>query len=125
MYTVFTKRMAQIFPVSRQLMISRRGLRQPDYRVARYNLWKEPVNPWKEQHRLPVHSGGLLAELLYGDPRTEILKWVQEKGCDLIAMSTHGHRFIGDLILGTTASHVQHRVDVPVLLVRARGHKSA
>jgi len=65
------------------------------------------------------------AELLYGDPRTEILKWVQEKGCDLIAMSTHGHRFIGDLVLGTTASHVQHRVDVPVLLVRARVHKSA
>lgn len=67
MYTVFTRRIAQLFPVSRYLTISRRGLRYPDYRVARFSLWKEPINPWKEAHRLPVHSGGLLAELLYGD----------------------------------------------------------
>jgi nucleotide-binding universal stress UspA family protein len=60
-------------------------------------------------------------ELAYGEPRTEILKWVAARGCSLIAMSTHGHRFIGDLLRGTTAAHVQHRVDVPVLLVRARG----
>jgi nucleotide-binding universal stress UspA family protein len=65
------------------------------------------------------------AQLLYGDPKVEILKWVQEQGCDLIAMSTHGHRFLGDLLLGTTASHVQHRVDVPVLLIRARPQKPA
>src|SRR5579862_9270092 len=34
------------------------------------------------------------AELAYGDPVTEIIKWVRQKGCDLVAMSTHGHRFI-------------------------------
>jgi phosphoserine phosphatase RsbU/P len=67
MYAVFARRMAQLFPVSRHLTISRRGLRQPAYRVARFSLWENPVNPWKESHRLPVHSGGLLAELLYGD----------------------------------------------------------
>ena len=43
----------------------------------------------------------------------------QREGCDLIAMSTHGHRLIGDLILGTVASEVRHRTDIPVLLVRA------
>jgi nucleotide-binding universal stress UspA family protein len=59
-------------------------------------------------------------ELAYGEPKKEILKWVAERGCSLIAMSTHGHRFLGDLFLGTTATHVQHRVEVPVLLVRAR-----
>lgn len=58
------------------------------------------------------------AELAFGEPKKEILKWVGEKGCSLIAMGTHGHRFLGDLVLGTTAAHVQHRVDVPVLLVR-------
>jgi nucleotide-binding universal stress UspA family protein len=57
--------------------------------------------------------------LAYGDPRKEIVKWVEEQGCDLVAMSTHGHRFLGDLIYGTTATHVQHRVEVPVLLLRA------
>lgn len=60
------------------------------------------------------------AELAYGDPAKEIVRWVEQKGCDLIAMSTHGHRFLADLFLGTTAHHVQHRVSVPVLLLRAR-----
>jgi nucleotide-binding universal stress UspA family protein len=60
------------------------------------------------------------AELAYGDPASEIVKWVQQKGCDLVAMSTHGHRFLADLFLGTTATRVQHSVSVPVLLLRAK-----
>jgi nucleotide-binding universal stress UspA family protein len=60
------------------------------------------------------------AELAYGDPAREIIKWIQQKGCDLVAMSTHGHRFLADIFLGTTASHVQHNVSVPVLLLRAK-----
>ena len=59
------------------------------------------------------------SHLAFGDPVTEIVRWVAEQGCDLIAMSTHGHRLPGDLLLGTTASRVQHRVDVPVLLLKA------
>jgi nucleotide-binding universal stress UspA family protein len=67
-------------------------------------------------------SEGIPAEssLAFGDPASEIIKWVQEKGCDLVAMSTHGHRFLGDLLLGTTAPKVQHNVRVPVLLLRAK-----
>lgn len=60
------------------------------------------------------------AELAFGDPASEIVKWVEQCGCDLVAMSTHGHRFLADLFLGTTASRVQHRISVPVLLLRAR-----
>jgi nucleotide-binding universal stress UspA family protein len=60
------------------------------------------------------------AELAYGDPVKEIVKWVKQKGCDLVAMSTHGHRFLADLFLGTTAMQVQHAVSVPVLLLRAK-----
>ena len=60
------------------------------------------------------------AELAYGEPAEEIVKWIENKGCDLVAMSTHGHRFLGDLFLGTTATRVQHRIKVPVLLLRAR-----
>ena len=59
-------------------------------------------------------------ELAYGDPGKEILKWIEQKGCDLVAMSTHGHRFLGDLVFGTTARQVRHHVTVPVLLLRAR-----
>jgi nucleotide-binding universal stress UspA family protein len=60
------------------------------------------------------------AELAYGDPVREIIKWVRREGCDLVAMSTHGHRFLADLFLGTTASRVQHGISVPVLLLRAK-----
>jgi nucleotide-binding universal stress UspA family protein len=60
------------------------------------------------------------AELAYGQPAAEIIKWVKEKGCDLIAMSTHGHQFVADLVLGTTATRVQHNLSVPVLLLRAK-----
>jgi len=60
------------------------------------------------------------AELAYGDPVKEIVKWIEKQGCDLVAMSTHGHRFLADLFLGVTASRVQHYISVPVLMLRAK-----
>ena len=54
-----------------------------------------------------------------GDPATELVKVASEEGVDLIAMSTHGHRFLNDLIRGSTADRVRHRVTMPVLMVRA------
>ncbi len=60
------------------------------------------------------------SELGFGEPAKEIIKWVGVNNCDLIAMSTHGHKILGDLLLGSTASKVQHAVSIPVLLLRAR-----
>jgi len=60
------------------------------------------------------------AELAYGEPVNEIIKWIRQKGCDLVAMSTHGHRFLADIFLGNTASRVQHSISVPVLVLRAK-----
>jgi manganese transport protein len=59
------------------------------------------------------------AHLALGDPPSEILKTADREKCDLIAMTTHGHRLIGDLILGSTINKVRHKASVPVLLVRA------
>jgi len=75
-----------------------------------------------EHVRAEFDAAGTPAEtvLAFGEPADEIVKWIRAKGCDLVAMSTHGHRFLADLILGTTASRVQHQVSVPVLLLRAR-----
>ena len=72
--------------------------------------------------RAEFDSAGISAEaeLAYGDPSTEIIKWIEEKGCDLVAMSTHGHHFVADLFLGSTSRQVRHNVDVPVLLLRAK-----
>ena len=60
------------------------------------------------------------AQLAFGEPVKEIVNWVQRNGCDLVAMSTHGHQLIADLVLGTTAIRVQHSLSVPVLLLRAK-----
>ena len=58
--------------------------------------------------------------LAMGDPATELVKVAQDQDVDLIAMSTHGHRFVKDVLLGATADKVRHLVKVPVLLLRAQ-----
>jgi nucleotide-binding universal stress UspA family protein len=72
--------------------------------------------------RAEFQSAGIAAdaELAYGQPADEIIKWVNDKGCSLVAMSTHGHRFLADLFLGATADRVRHKISVPVLLLRAK-----
>ena len=60
------------------------------------------------------------ARLAMGDPATELIKIAEEERVDLIAMSTHGHRFLSDVIHGTTVDRVRHIVRVPVLLLRGQ-----
>ena len=67
MYHVFVRRMSQLYPTSRQISLSRRGLHRPDVRVTRYNLWTNRVDPRRDAHLLPQLQGGLFAELLYAD----------------------------------------------------------
>ena len=59
-------------------------------------------------------------ELAMGDPATELIRLCAERKVDLIAMSTHGHGFVKDVVLGSVAEAVRHRTDVPVLLLRSR-----
>jgi nucleotide-binding universal stress UspA family protein len=59
------------------------------------------------------------AHLDVGDPARCITLWAEKIWADLIAMSTHGHGPIKDLMLGSVASGVRHRTDIPVLLIRA------
>jgi len=58
-------------------------------------------------------------DLAFGDPAQEIVRWVEKNGCDLVAMGTHGHRWLSDIVLGFTASRVQHALSVPVLMLRS------
>jgi sigma-B regulation protein RsbU (phosphoserine phosphatase) len=67
MSRAYGKRMQTLRPTDRMVSISRRNLKYPWYRVTRCSLWKENINPWKEQDRLPLLKGGLFAELLYSD----------------------------------------------------------
>lgn len=82
----------------------------------------EKGHAFLEEVRAELAQAGILAEtqLAYGEPSKQIVNWVNQNGCDLVAMSTHGHQFVADLVLGTTAFSVQHSLRVPVLLLRAR-----
>jgi universal stress protein A len=75
-----------------------------------------------DQLRGELEGRGFTVEtrLAMGDPATELIKASEEQGVDLIAMSTHGHRFLGDILFGATADRVRHLVKVPVLLLRAQ-----
>ena len=60
------------------------------------------------------------AVLAAGDPATEIAAAAEREGCDLIAMATHGHKLLADVVRGSVASELRHITMVPVLMVRAR-----
>jgi nucleotide-binding universal stress UspA family protein len=74
-----------------------------------------------ERLRADVEQSGIHTDvqLALGDPATELIRVAEEQHVDLIAMSTHGHRFLADVLHGTTADRVRHLVKVPVLLLRA------
>ncbi|PYR69339.1 MAG: universal stress protein [Acidobacteria bacterium] len=68
---------------------------------------------------LTAHGLKVSTELAMGDPADELIRLAEERQVDLVAMSTHGHRFLNDLVRGTTVNRVRHLVKIPVLLVRA------
>src|SRR2546426_7292821 len=69
--------------------------------------------------RLKAEGLSVTAHLALGDPPREILKTAEAEQCDLIAMTSHGHRLLGDLLFGSTIHEVRHKTSIPVLLVRA------
>ncbi len=66
-------------------------------------------------------GAGLQAEALLasGDPAKEVTAAARREHCDLIAMATHGHKLLADVVYGSVANAVRHATDIPVLLVRA------
>ena len=74
----------------------------------------------RRQAELTDEGFAVDAKLACGEPANHIVDLAEREHCDLIAMSTHGHRLIGDLILGSVASEVRHRTEIPVLMVRAK-----
>jgi nucleotide-binding universal stress UspA family protein len=75
-----------------------------------------------EQLQGDLRSKGFTVDirLAMGDPVTELVKVAADQHVDLIAMSTHGHRFLADMLHGATADRLRHLVKVPVLLLRAQ-----
>ena len=69
---------------------------------------------------LAAHDLQVSTELAMGDPATELIRLAAARHADLIAISTHGHRGLNDLLRGTTVNRVRHEVKIPVLLLRAQ-----
>lgn len=64
----YYERMREVNPhIDRRLAMSRRGLEYPQFRITRYSEWEDDVDPWKDPERLPLLSGGILAELIYAN----------------------------------------------------------
>lgn len=57
--------------------------------------------------------------LVGGEPAQGIINIAHQEKCDLIAMSTHGHGFVKDVIYGSVANEVRHKTDIPVLMIRS------
>jgi len=68
-----------------------------------------------------LRAGGLRVDTLLalGNPPNEILRTAAEAGCDLIALASHGHKLIGDILHGSTIDKVRHNTTVPLLVVSA------
>ena len=69
--------------------------------------------------RLKAEGLSVTSHLALCDPPTEILKTAETERCSLIAMTSHGHRLLGDLLFGSTIHQVRHKTSIPVLLVKA------
>lgn len=72
------------------------------------------------EQKLQAEGFEVSSVLAMGEPATEIIKLARAEPVELIAMSTHGHRFISDLLYGSTADKVRHSVDIPVLLLKVK-----
>ena len=68
--------------------------------------------------RLRTETGLTIAtRLALGSPPDQILKIADSERCDLIALASHGHRLVGDIIHGSTIDAVRHRARVPIFVV--------
>jgi manganese transport protein len=66
-----------------------------------------------------LRAAGLRVEtrLALGNPPNEIVRVATEAGCDLIALASHGHKLIGDLLHGSTIDRVRHNTAIPLLVI--------
>lgn len=58
------------------------------------------------------------SERRVGDPAEEIVKFAGDEQFDMIAMGTHGHTALANLVMGSVATKVVAASRVPVLLIR-------
>ncbi|HEY4300907.1 MAG TPA: universal stress protein [Candidatus Didemnitutus sp.] len=89
-------------------------------KLAESQEMKEDTD-YLERTAVGLRAAGLRVstKLALGSPPAEIVRLASASGCDLIAMASHGHKLIGDLVFGNTIDKVRHETQVPLLVIRA------
>ena len=74
-----------------------------------------------EGYRATLRTQGIEAHLVIrsGEPDAEILDEIATKDYDLVAMATHGHTFLGDLLFGSVSRSLKHKINIPLLLLKS------
>jgi len=127
MYHVFARQMNQLYPTTRQVSLSRRGLEKPRVRVTRFNLWKDPINPYKEPDRLPILDGGLLSDIAYADepriidelrihPEDPALEYFEGQGSLLAIPLFNGGTAMNTVVVSREDTHAFPRETIPELV---------
>ena len=61
-----------------------------------------------------------LREIAEGLITPSILEEIEERESVLVAMGTHGHSFIGDILFGSVSRTLKHRIHIPLMLISSR-----
>jgi len=80
---------------------------------------REPAEASLKTHCEALKSRGIEAHIIIrsGEPDSEILAEIEGKDYDLVAMATHGHSFIGDILFGSVSRTLKHKISLPMLLI--------
>ncbi len=82
---------------------------------------REQARSCLESYRAALQAQGVAAHAVIrsGEPDTEILDEIATGGYDLVAMATHGHTFLGDLLFGSVSRSLKHKISIPLLLLKS------
>jgi nucleotide-binding universal stress UspA family protein len=82
---------------------------------------REKIEGCMESYRKMLQNLGIEASTVIrsGEPVTEIMDEIGKGEYDLVAMATHGHTFMGDLLFGSVSDSLKHKIRVPLLLIRS------
>ena len=84
-------------------------------------VMREQTRSCLDTYRTTLQAQGIEAHIVVrsGEPDDEILAEIAGADYDLVAMATHGHTFIGDLLFGSVSRSLKHKISIPLLLLKS------
>jgi nucleotide-binding universal stress UspA family protein len=86
----------------------------PDQLKKEYNIAKTYLQPINERG-IQVEC-----ETLMGSPGPTIISYANENNIDLIAIASHGHSGLRNILLGSVAEHIIRDSSLPILIIRPK-----